>query len=211
MSQPLVSFNNNDLILKLDEYGYWSFKWSLEWAQNLILNDFNQDVIKNYWPPSKKVLERPTSAQLHLAYYYTAAHLFYINSVLNLDKIFYPIIEVGLNVGIKSCLESIPNFKLEEDDISRALSTINTFEDAIGFDLDKLKEIENTNIYIPNFDYAVSRLIRLIEMSYEFPKKDIPIRRSDTECMGLGNLLEGYPVYLMTALKYNQACVLISQ
>jgi hypothetical protein len=211
MSQPLVSFNNNEAILKLDEYGYWSFTWSLEWAANVISRDFNQDLIKNYWLPLEKVLERPISAQLHLAYFKTAAYLYYIKFVLNLDKIFYPIIEIGLKVGIKECLENIPNFKLEEDDIRFALNTINTFENAINFDLEKLRENADSNFLIPNFDYASSRLIRLIERSYGFPEKDIPILISDTECMGLGILLNGNPIDLMTILKDKQACVLINQ
>lgn len=209
MSQPLVSFNNNDTVLKLDEYGYWSFKWSLGWAGDTISKDFHHNAIKNSWPPTQMVLQQPGSAQLYLAYYNTAAYLYYVHSILNLDKVYYPIIEIGLKVGIKSCLETIPNFEFKEDDIAFALNTIDTFEAAMNYDLKKLSETD-ANVFIPNFDYAASRLIRLIEMSYGFPQKDIPILVSDKECMQLGYFLQERPVSLLKTLKIEQACILVN-
>lgn len=208
MSQPRISFNNHDVILKLDEYGYWAFKWSLEWANSTIAEQFNHDIIKNHWLASSKVLASPSKAQLILAYYNTAIYLYFVKSVLNLEEIFHPIIEVGLKVGVKSALEQIPNFQVQNDDILYALNSIQIFEEAIAYDLKKLNETQGAPVLNPYHDFAASRVIRLIELGYGLPKAEIPILIGEQQYMGIGQLLDGHPIDWMMTLKNQQNCIL---
>lgn len=177
--------------LTVQQLGYFSFKWSGEWADSII-EEFAPGKIASSFPASEAITESPFLARIYLILFHATIYLAYVTTILRAPTHCISFFLSGLNDAIENvtCPNGTHLSGIEKRILLKAAANF-----ASAMELDVNNAIENPD-FNPHNTHSGSLLIETLLNIY--PSSD---KEEILSMWGISHLIDVTPFALMGILK----------